>query len=116
MEDFWMFAVGAAGAMAGEVFRLHDLYERVPARRFRALISSHLYWAFAAAFVLSSGFIAWAINTGLDATMWQVVIAGLGARTIWAKSAQIAVSRGPSLGAKVTADDQERITVADVLG
>lgn len=74
--------IGAAGAAAFEALKLWELQGKLEARKFRRLMWSFVFWGPFLMMVLASGFFAWAYWAGKTATPWDLVIAGIAARSL----------------------------------
>ena len=99
MVTLYYFLIGAAGAAAYELLRLYMLMGKLPKRKFMALIGSPLYAWITLGLVVASGFIAWGINANTDPTPWQLIMSGIGARSLVSKPAEIHFSKaGATLG------------------
>jgi hypothetical protein len=88
------FLIGATGAIAFEFLKLYERMEKLEADRFQLMVTSRLYWVIVGLMAIASGFVAWGINaTAQDATIWQVIISGIGARSLVSKPIEIHVAR-----------------------
>jgi hypothetical protein len=90
----YYFLIGAGGAAAYELLRLYVLMGKLPKRKFMAMIRSPLYVSVTFGLVVASGFIAWGINANADPTPWQLIMSGIGARSLVSKPAEIHFAKG----------------------
>ena len=90
----YYFLIGAAGAAAYELLRLYVLMGKLPKRKFVAMIRSPLYTSITLGLIVASGFIAWGINANADPTPWQLIMSGIGARSLVSKPAEIHFAKG----------------------
>jgi hypothetical protein len=110
MSDGLVFALGAAGSLAGEIFKLWAYKGKLTNKKFHQLGSSLLFWGVLVAMVMASGFVAWVVNSGVPATKLQVVLTGIGARGILRGVAEAGAAQGVSLG-----EEDERLGLKDLL-
>src|SRR5687768_597441 len=90
-----LFGLGAAGALSFEILRAYEMYGKVRTNRFKVIYYSPLFWVVTSGMILVSGFLALAINSGItEASMWQVVISGIGARSLVSKPLEIRAAHG----------------------
>lgn len=112
------FLVGALGALAFELLRMYELYGKLNTRKFRALFGSFLYWVTFAGMVAASGFVAWAIYVdGGEPTHWQLILSGIGARSLVSKPIELGVVKIGQLGVKSSASPDSRenkLTLRDI--
>lgn len=104
------FLLGACGALASELLKLYELRGRLSTVKYVKLAHSPLFWVVSTGMILSSGFIAWAVNSGVpNATPLQVVLAGIGARGLVRGIGETGTANAPdNLG-------EDRITLRDIL-
>jgi hypothetical protein len=113
---FEYFIVGALGALASELLNLYEFRGKLPQKRFQALARAPLFWIVGFGMILSSGFIAWAVNAASDvaATPLQVVLTGIGARGIVRGTAAARAANSPAtLGGD--AEVGESVRLKDIL-
>jgi len=90
------FALGASGALAAELLNLYELRGKLASAKYRHIAGSPLFWAVCAGMLLASGFIAWAVNSAVDAaTPLQVILSGIGARGLARGAAGTTVANAP---------------------
>lgn len=78
-----MVALGSAGALSLEVIKAYELRGKLHFKKYQNLIRSPMFWILGVAFVLASGFIAWAFNeSNPSAAPWQLVVSGMGAAAL----------------------------------
>lgn len=101
---------GAAGAASLELLKLYDYKEKLSARKYRGLLRSWLFWLTVLGMIFASGFIAWAMNAERpDASIWQVVVTGIAARTIVREIATAKEAASPTkLGGALRTEDEEK--------
>lgn len=76
------FALGFAGASAAELLKVYELRGKLATAKYRATLRSPLFWLVLLGMLASSGFIAWAVNATTQLAPWQVVLSGIGARSL----------------------------------
>lgn len=103
------FLLGIGGALSVEILKLYEMMGKIDSDRFKAILSSRIYWLMLLLMACASGFIAWGINAGAEsATVWQVIISGIGARTIVSKPVELNVAHKNTelgVGSKVSLKD-----------
>lgn len=105
-----LFFLGAGGALASELLKLYELKGKLTTAKYQRLSRSPLFWAVGAGMLLSSGFVAWAVNSGDTAQPLQVVLTGIGASRILRGGGETTVAnRGSRLGAS-TGEDSVRLS------
>lgn len=105
-------SLGFGGAIAVEILKLYEKMGTLPGRKFRAILFSKIYWIMIILMAIASGFIAWGINSASEAaTVWQVIISGIGARTLVAKPIELNVAHS-----NVELGDNNKITLRDIYG
>ena len=104
--------LGFGGALSVEIFRLYEMMGKQEAEKFKMIIRSGIYWLMTFSMAVACGFVAWAINTGVDsASVWQVVISGVGARTLMAKPFELGAAHSePKLG------ENDKVSLRDIYG
>lgn len=90
---FEYFVLGASGAAAAELLKLYELRSKWDEPKYSAAIRSPIFWLIVLGMLAASGFIAWAMNATTDLAPWQVVLSGIGARTLIRSPVQASVSR-----------------------
>lgn len=106
------FLLGFGGAIAVEIMKLYEMMGNTEAQKFKKIISSLIYWIMMLLMAVASGFIAWGINDGVEtATVWQVIISGVGARTLVTKPIELNIAhKNTELGNK------DKVTLKDIYG
>src|SRR4051812_45335770 len=90
--------VAAGGTFAYELVRLYELMGKLPAARFKRLLTAPFYWPVTIGLVLGSAFMSWAINANGHPTAWQLVVAAIGARSLVVKPIEVSIAaRGTTL-------------------
>ncbi len=104
--------LGFCGAMAVEILKLYEMMGNIEASKFKAILLSRIYWLMTFLMAIASGFIAWGINSNVEsATIWQVIISGVGARTLVTKPIELKVAHSNTeLGS------EGKITLKDIYG
>jgi hypothetical protein len=100
------FALGSLGAAAAELLKLYELRGKWASRKFVSAMKSPVFWCVVAGMLAASGFIAWAINADTKLGPWQVVLSGIGARSLIRAPLQSAhANQASTLGEKTSRDD-----------
>src|SRR4051812_20435188 len=77
------FLIGAAGAAAFEGLKLWELQGKLDEAKFREALKSLVFWLPLLLMLSAAGFFAWAYYDGVPTVKaWDLVIAGVGARTL----------------------------------
>jgi len=76
------FVLGTLGAAAAELLKLYELRGKWDEPKLEAALRSPIFWAIVIGMLAASGFIAWAVNAKTALAPWQVVLSGIGARTL----------------------------------
>jgi hypothetical protein len=93
------FGVGVAAAASVELLKIYELRGKLASKRYAALLRAPLFWTVVAGMLVASGFIAWAANAESDASVWQIVLSAIGARSLIRGTAEMRVAnRSISLG------------------
>lgn len=86
--------LGSLGAASIEWIKSYELKGKKDFDKYSSIIKSGIYWTKFLLFVISSGFIAWAMNeNNPNSTVWQIVLAGMGANALANKGAEAILSR-----------------------
>ena len=112
MEFMKYGLLGFAGALAVEILRLYELMGKQGEERFKMTLRSGVYWFMTFSMAVASGFFAWAINSEVNsASVWQIVVTGVGARTLLVKPFELRAARAePKLGSG------NQISLRDIYG
>lgn len=101
------FILGFAGAASAEALKVYELRGKLSTATYQAALRSPLFWAVIFAMLCASGFIAWAVNAYTELAPWQVVLSGIGARSLIRTPAQAkSANRGAHLGGASGAPDK----------
>lgn len=76
------FVLGFVGAAAAELLKVYELRGKLSSAKYRAALQSPLFWLVVCGMLSASGFIAWAVNATTQLAPWQVVLSGIGARSL----------------------------------
>jgi hypothetical protein len=114
-SEISLFGVGALGALAAELLKAYELRGKLTTVKYRRLAKSPLYWGVFAGMLLSSGFIAWAVNSPLaDPEPLNVILTGIGARgLIQGASSGAVANAGARLGGNLK-EREASVTVRDI--
>lgn len=86
--------LGSLGAASIEWIKSYELKGKKDYDEYRRIVKSSIFWAKFLFFVIASGFIAWAMNeNNPNTTVWQIVVAGMGANALANKSVEAAMSK-----------------------
>jgi hypothetical protein len=110
-----LFGIGALGALAAELLKAYELRGKLTSAKYRRLAKSPLYWAVFAGMILSSGFIAWAVNSPVPhPEPLNVILTGIGARgLIQGASSGAVANAGAKLGG-THKGREDTVTVRDI--
>lgn len=76
------FFLGAAGAACAEMLKLYELRGKLSSKKYQSALRSPLFWIVTLGMLVASGFIAWAVNSLTQLAPWQIVLSGIGARSL----------------------------------
>ena len=94
-------ALGGLGALAGEFFKLYEMFGKLSEAKFSRLVRSAKTWTVIGLLFFFSGFVSWAVNAETaGTTTLQVVLSGMGAaglsrRFLEGKAANSPPTAGP---------------------
>src|SRR5947208_3211327 len=95
MTGAMVFAIGAAGALAGELLKLYEFRGKLSPARFKRVSRSPVFWTVTIGMLAASGFVAWAVNGMTAATPFQVMLSGIGARGILSGATAATIANTP---------------------
>ena len=108
------FLLGMFGAISVEVFKVYEMMGKLESEKFKAVLSSRVYWIVVVLMALASGFIAWGVNSNSNPdSVWSVIVSGIGARSLVFKPFEMHVAhQSPQLGV----GDKKRVSLKDIFG
>ncbi len=110
------FLLGMFGAISVEAFKLYEMMGKLESEKFKAVLSSRVYWVVVVLMALASGFIAWGVHSNSNpdsVSILQVILSGIGARSLAFKPFEIKVAhQSPQLGV----GDKKRVSLKDIFG
>lgn len=110
-QFFWdYFFLGAIGAACAEMLKIYELRGKLSSKKYQSALRSPLFWSVTFGMLFASGFIAWAVNSLTQLAPWQIVLSGIGARSLVRAPLEARTANPPArLGASHEAEQKFQI-------